>query len=102
MKELLSTIRWYQNQRGWTDYQFSERTGIPQSTISSWFSKSVVPTVPSLKKVCDAFGITLSQLFAKEGEAVSLTSSQRVLLDRWSRLNESQQEAVFQIIDTMK
>lgn len=101
MQEILSTIRKYQNERGWTDYQLSEHTGMPQSTVSSWFSKDVVPTVPSLKKVCDAFGITLSQFFSQSGEQVTLTPDQRVLLERWSRLNKRQQEAVFQIIDNM-
>lgn len=101
MEEILSTIRKYQNERGWTDYQLSERAGMPQSTVSSWFSKGVVPSVPSLRKVCDALGITLTQLFAGEGEAVTLTGDQRLLLERWSRLNESQRSAVFQIIDNM-
>lgn len=101
MEEILSTIRKYQNERGWTDYQFADRAGMPQSTISSWFSKEVIPSVPSLKKVCDAFGITLTQLFAGEEETVTLTETQKVLLERWSRLNENQQKAVFQIIDNM-
>lgn len=101
MEELLSTIRRYQNERGWTDYQFADRTGMPQSTISSWFSKNVIPSVPSLMKVCDAFGITMSQLFAGTEDAVTLTEGQRALLECWARLNESQQRAVFQIIDNM-
>lgn len=101
MEDILSTIRKYQNERGWTDYQFADQAGMPQSTISSWFSKNVIPSVPSLTKVCDAFGITLTQLFAGAGEAVTLTESQRALLARWSRLTENQQEAVFQIIDNM-
>jgi hypothetical protein len=48
-----------------------------------------------------AFGITLSQLFAEDGEAVSLTTPQHKLLERWSRLNEEQQAVVFQLIDKM-
>lgn len=101
VKEVLATIRKYQYERGWTDYQLSERTGIPQSTISSWFCKGAIPTVPSLERVCAAFGITLSQLFAGEEDAVTLTPTQKVLLERWDRLSESQQTAVFQIIDNM-
>ncbi len=61
----------------------------------------MVPTVPSLEKVCDAFGITLSQLFAQDGEPVTLTTSQRKLLDRWDRLDKEQQTVVFQLIDKM-
>lgn len=101
MGHVLTTIRKYQNAHGWTDYELSERAGMPQSTVSSWFSKQVVPTLPSLEKICAAFGITLSQFFAGEEEAVALTPSQRELLERWSRLNDDQRRAVLQIIDTM-
>jgi transcriptional regulator with XRE-family HTH domain len=101
LKDILSAITRYREARGWTEYQLAERSGLPQSTISSWYRKGMVPTVPSLEKVCTAFGITLSQLFAEGDEAVSLTASQRKLLERWSRLSEDQQVVVFQLIDKM-
>ena len=101
MKDILATITKYREDRGWTEYQLAERSGLPQSTISSWYRKNMVPTVPSLEKLCTAFGITLSQLFAEGDTAVSLTASQKKLLDRWSRLSEDQQNAVFLLIDKM-
>lgn len=101
MKDILSTIMKYREDRGWTEYQLAERSGLPQSTISSWYRKGMVPTVPSLEKICQAFGITLSQLFAEEDCVVSLTASQQKLLERWSRLTNEQQEAVFLLIDKM-
>ena len=101
MKDILAAITKYREERGWSEYQLSERAGLPQSTISSWYRKNMVPTVTSLEKICVAFGITLSQLFAEGECAVSLTPSQRTLLERWSRLNEDQQNAVFLLIDKM-
>lgn len=101
MKDILSVITQYREARGWSEYQLSERSGLPQSTISSWYRKGMMPTVPSLAKICDAFGITLSQLFAEDDEVVSLTASQKALLERWSRLDEEQQAVVFQLIDKM-
>lgn len=101
MKDILATIVEYREERGWTEYQLAERSGLPQSTISSWYRKNMIPTIPSLEKICGAFGITLSQLFAEGDAVVSLTGSQKKLLDRWSRLNEDQQNAVFMLIDKM-
>ena len=101
MKDVLSAITRYRQDRGWSEYQLAERSGLPQSTISSWYRKNIIPTVPSLEKICEAFGITLSQLFATEGSAVTLTPRQRELLDRWDRLDEEQQKIVFQLIDNM-
>ena len=101
MKDILATITAYRIARNWTEYQLAEYSGLPQSTISSWYRKNIIPTVPSLKKICTAFGITLSQLFADGDEAVSLTESQKKLLERWSRLSQEQQAAVFALIDNM-
>ena len=101
MKDILAVITAYREDRGWTEYQLAERSGLPQSTISSWYRKKMVPTLTSLEKICAAFGITLSQLFAEGEAAVSLTDSQRKLLERWSRLSAEQQAVVFALIDKM-
>ncbi len=101
MKDILTTILEYRTMRGWSEYQLAERAGLPQSTISSWYRKNMVPSVPSLEKICVAFGITLSQLFAEGGEAVTLTEHQRALLARWARLNEEQQTVVLALLEKM-
>lgn len=101
MKDILSTITAYREERGWTEYQLAERSGLPQSTISSWYRKNMVPTIPSLEKICAAFGITLSQLFADGNSPVALTEPQKKLLERWTRLSEEQQSAIFALIDKM-
>lgn len=101
MKDILAAIAKHREDRGWTEYQLAERSGLPQSTISSWYRKNMIPTVPSLEKICNAFGITLSQLFAENDSPVSLTESQKKLLDRWARLSAEQQEVVFALIDKM-
>lgn len=99
MEKILSRIMAYRDARCWTEYELAERSGLPQSTISSWYCKNAMPTIPSLQKVCAAFGITLSQLFAEDDEPVSLTKSQKALLEKWSRLNEEKQSAVLLLID---
>ena len=101
MKDILSTLTAYREARGWTEYQLAERSGLTQSTISTWYRKNIIPTVPSLEKICSAFGITLSQLFAEGDSMVSLTESQQKLLERWTRLSENQQAVVFALIDKM-
>ena len=101
LNDVLTTIAIYREARGWSEYQLAERSGLPQSTISSWYRKNLIPTLPSLRKICDAFGITLSQFFAEGDVAVSLTASQKKLLKSWSRLNQEQQHAIITLIETM-
>ena len=101
MKNILEIITACREQRGWSEYQLAERAGLPQSTISSWYQKNMMPTILSLEKICDAFGITLSQLFAGNDAPVTLTESQKQLLDRWTRLSKEQQDVIFALIDKM-
>ncbi len=94
-------IRKNREARGWTEYQLAERSGLPQSTISSWYQKGMTPSFSSLEKICDAFGLTLSQFFA-DGEArLALTPEQRGMLDKWTRLSPVQQRALLNLMDTM-
>ena len=101
MKDILLAITEYRTERGWSEYQLAEKSGLPQSTISSWYRKNLIPTIQSLEKICTAFGITLSQLMAEDDVPVSLTKSQKKLLERWSKLTEEQQEVIFNLIDKM-
>lgn len=99
--DVLEVITKYQNMRGWSLYQLAQRSGLPQSTISSWYNKGAAPSTVSLQKICDAFGITMSQLFSAGESTVTLTENQRKLLERWGRLNQQQQEFVFQLMEKM-
>lgn len=101
LKDILSVITRYREQREWTEYQLAEKSGLPQSTISSWYRKNMVPTVQSLEKICNAFGITLSQLFADDEDMVSLTVNQKKLLAIWTKLNEEQQDIILALIEIM-
>ncbi len=101
MKDILAAITRYRTALGWTEYQLAERSGLPQSTISSWYRKNMIPTVPSLEKICDAFGITLSQLFADGEDLCSLTPSQKKLLENWAALSPEQQDALLALMEKM-
>ena len=46
----------------------------------------MISTIP--REICIAFGITLAQLFAEEGDLISLIDPQKKLLERRARLTE--------------
>ena len=100
MQDILSTITQLREQRGWTEYQLAEQSGLPQSTISSWYRKDMIPTIPSLEKICSVFGITLSELLSQGEDPVSLTENQRQLLQSWAILTSEQQDALLHLLDS--
>lgn len=101
MVPVLERITYYRLQKGWTEYQMAEVSGLTQSTISSWYRKNILPTIPSLEKLCAAFGITLSQFFSFDEKTVTLTPVQKSLLDEASRLTEAQQLALVEFFKTL-
>ncbi len=101
MADILGMIRKNREARGWTEYQLAERSGLPQSTISSWYKKGMTPSVSSLEKICDAFGLTLSQFFADGEDRLALTADQRSMLDKWNCLSPGQQKALLSFMDSM-
>lgn len=84
--DILEEIKRLRKMRGWSEYELSVRSNVPQSTISTWYGKGQVPTLFSLEKICEAFHITLSQFFSGEEDVVYVTEEQRKLLDKWSAL----------------
>lgn len=101
MKDVLAEINRLRLQRKWSEYELAQHSGLSQSTISTWYRKKQVPTIATLKKVCDGFGITLSQFFATEGDAVFLTEEQRELLSFWAVLTAEQRKLFLDLFRTM-
>ncbi|MCI5740711.1 MAG: helix-turn-helix transcriptional regulator [Lachnospiraceae bacterium] len=101
MIDVLDRITYYREQKNWTEYQLAEESGLTQSTISSWYRKNMIPSIPSLDKICNAFGITLSQFFSLDNEDFSITALQKELLIESSRLTETQQNALIAFFKTL-
>lgn len=73
--------------RSWTYYRLAKASGIPYSTLSTMLHKTNVPSVPSLIKICNGFGITLAQFFSNWDESAKLTEDQRRCLNAWGKLD---------------
>ncbi|MBM6927402.1 helix-turn-helix domain-containing protein [Pseudoflavonifractor phocaeensis] len=78
--------------RSWTYYRLAKESGIPYSTLSTMLHKTNVPSVPSLMKICNGFGITLAQFFSDQDEAAKLTTDQKQCLVIWDRLDSTSKE----------
>lgn len=94
-------IKELMDERGWTIYELSKRSGLAQTTISNMWKRNTEPTIPSLRQLCDAFGITLSQFFA-EGDMVELTPEQKVFFARWAALSADQKDMLMNLVSSMK
>ena len=99
---VLDKISELRRQRGWSEYQLSLKSGLTQSTISSWYRKNTLPTIPSLEKICDAFGISLSQFFMEEEEESMIVSRQETRMLQYAlRLEPGQFKALSAFLETI-
>lgn len=100
--DILDKITKMRMERHWTEYQLAENSGLTQSTISSWYRKNMLPSIPSLEKICNAFGITLSQFFLEDNNnTVLLNDTQIKLLYAASKLDNEQINALLQFLNTL-
>lgn len=94
-------IKELMDERGWTIYELAKRSGLAQTTISNMWKRNTEPTIPSLRAICNGFGITLSQFFA-EGDLVELTPSQKAFFNHWTALSPEQKEMLMNLVSSMK
>ncbi len=98
MFDVLERIKELREARKWSVYKLAKLSGIPQSTIATWYQKNLYPPIDKLELLCDTFGISLSEFFSIGAERV-LTGEQLSLLDKWNLLNTKERAAVLSIID---
>lgn len=102
MINVLERITELREQKHWTEYQLAEQSGLTQSTISSWYRKNVLPTLPSLERICNAFGISISQFFDDStSERAMINSKQKQLLDIVGKLDNEQYDALIKFLDIL-
>lgn len=100
--DILEKITELREERHWSEYQLAEKSGLTQSTISSWYRKGILPSIPSLSKICDAFGLSLSQFFIEEEtQVIDVNSKQSALLAYTARLNPDQYDALLKFLQTL-
>lgn len=99
MINVLDKITEMRIERNWTEYQLAEKSGLTQSTISSWYRKNTLPTLPSLEKICDAFGTSLSAfLMESNDQYMAINPEQLELLLEISKLTSNQQHLLLNFI----
>lgn len=94
----LERIKQLLTEREWSVYKLSKLSGVSQSTLSNLFNRNNDPSISTLEDICKAFGITLSQFFAEEGELVALNKEQTEMLEKWSTLTSEQKNALLKLL----
>lgn len=84
-------------EKNMTQKEFSEKTGIPQGTISDWKRKQLNPSADKLVVIAKALQVTVDQLLGNEEAdaadyVVHLTGEEWTLIDKFRSFERSQQD----------
>ena len=91
---------------------FSERTGIPQSTISDWRKKNTNPASDKILIICEVLKVTPYDLLSgveEEGrrsrklkcKIIAETSEENLLLEMYDKLDRDQKNRLFGYLEAL-
>jgi transcriptional regulator with XRE-family HTH domain len=101
MIKVLNRITELRLSHNWTEYQLAQKAGLPQSTISSWYRKEMLPSLQSLEKICNAFDMTMAQFLAENDNLTEITPDQKELLTKWELLSSKQKQAFLELMNSV-
>ena len=88
--------------RSVSKYRLAQLTGMSQTAVGNIISKVSIPTLPTLKKICDAFGMTLAQFFTADGIRPDLTDMQNEIIETWDDLDKEEQRILINFVRSLK
>lgn len=94
---VIDKIRKLQWERGWTDYKLAQAADISQSSLATLYSRQTPPKFEMLQRICEAFGITLSQFFLDDEQIDILTEREKKMISSFRKLNPEKQQALIEL-----
>ena len=91
--EVIERIKALSQSRSWSNYRLAKESGITYSTLCTMLNKAYAPSISTLIKICNGFGITLAQFFDDDFANAAITPEQREYLQLWDSLNEENRTA---------
>lgn len=97
-------------EKGITQKEFSERTGISQSTISDWKRKKTNPSADKILKICETLNVTPYELLSERNDMVvdkvdyliALNDQEAVLLEEFRSLSNRKKDRLMGYLDALK
>lgn len=97
--DIIARIEELRKARGWSINYLAMEAMITQSTLNNIFSRGSEPKVSTLRAICDAFGITLSEFFAEPRQE---NADDVELIARVRALPQEQKSALLTLLRAVK
>ncbi len=74
-------------ERGWSHYRLALKMDTSPNNIGNLFRRTTVPSVPTIRRICEVMGITMAQFYSTDGVPITLTDQQKLILDLFDCLD---------------
>lgn len=98
---VLEKVKKLQEERGWSTYKLAYEAGLTQSTLSNMFARGTCPTVDTLEKLCEAFGISLAEFFESDEKKTHVSKEELELLNKYRALTDKEKDAVKSMVNAL-
>ena len=82
--------------------RLAQLTDMSQTALGNIIKQESIPTIPTLERICDAFGISLAQFFSGDGMRPDLTDEQEEILETWDNLNADERRILMNFVRSLK
>ena len=98
--DIIERIRELRDARGWSTNQLALEAELTQSTVSTVLTKTnSLPSLETLIRLCNAFGITLAQFFMEEEQSELVSAQEKILIEEYRKLSEKKKKAVLALLE---
>ena len=77
------------NDRGWSHYRLAKEMEISPNSIGNLFRRTTVPSIPTIRHICQVFGISMSDFTAQRAVRLFLSKQQEYVLNLYNQLGPS-------------
>ena len=74
-------------ERGWSHYRLALEMDTSPNNIGNLFRRTTVPSIPTIRRICEVMGITMAQFYSTDGIQVTLNDPQRRIMDLYDKLD---------------
>ena len=96
--DVLEKIDKLRKEKGWSINYLAMEAGLTQSTVNNLYTRRTEPKIPTLRALCDALGITLSDFFKESNQE----NEDEELIRRIKSLSPENKKALLQLLKNVK
>lgn len=98
-------------EKGMSQKDFSEKTGISQSTVSDWKRKQTNPSADKILKICDVLQVSPYELLSEDENTypesgadreIVLTREESLLLENYRNFSSRQRERLMGYLEALR